>query len=63
MIPPIKDMTNAFSVKGLNVVVTGGTGAGLVTRSKRGKCGHLCRNKKVEIKPRQISGNTGQLFL
>ena len=51
MIPPIKDMTNAFSVKGLNVVVTGGNrGIGLGISSAFAQSGAnvaiLCRNKE-----------------
>lgn len=50
MIPPIESMTNAFSVKGLNVVVTGGNrGIGLGISHAFAQSGAnvaiLCRNK------------------
>jgi NAD(P)-dependent dehydrogenase (short-subunit alcohol dehydrogenase family) len=51
MIPPIKKMTNAFSVNGLNVIVTGGNrGIGLGISTAYAQSGAnvaiLCRNKE-----------------
>lgn len=51
MTTPIKDMTNAFSVKGLNVIVTGGNrGIGLGISTSFAQSGAnvaiLCRNKE-----------------
>jgi NAD(P)-dependent dehydrogenase (short-subunit alcohol dehydrogenase family) len=51
MIPPIKDMTNAFSVKGQNVIVTGGNrGIGLGISAAYTQSGAnvaiFCRNKE-----------------
>lgn len=50
MIPPIKNMTNAFSVKELNVVVTGGNrgiglGISLAFAQSGANVAILCRNK------------------
>lgn len=64
MIPPIQDMTNAFSVKGQNVVITGGNrGIGLGIGSAYAQSGAnvaiLCRNKESGDKAAEELGKYG----
>ena len=62
---PIQNMSNAFSVKGQNVIVTGGNrGIGFGISAAYAQSGAnvaiLCRNKESGDKPSKNSGNMAQ---